>query len=114
MNKLNSIAEAKAYGYAIGVLNTTETDPKAEIEISIVKERSDNKVDILFKYYAGQELDEVDEIEEGIKVRHAGEMIAISAQHTIDLELIETTVEAEKLVQFLESLTFDPDFTGEY
>jgi hypothetical protein len=97
--------EATAYGYAMGVLSLSETDWKAEPIIIAVSAETETRVKIIVEYTAGLKNPYHSEDE-------GDDPIDITENYYIDMDSIDTTIEAEKLQTFLEGLTFDPEFDG--
>lgn len=97
--------EATAYGYAMAVLSMTETDWKAEPTIIAVSAESESRVKIHVEYIAGLKNPNHTEDE-------SGENLELTDVHYIDMDSIDLTTEADKLTEFFEGLTFDPEFDG--
>lgn len=95
--------EATAYGYALAALISSETDWKAEPTIIAVSAETDSRVKIIVEYVEGltnygHDEDECDDIVES------------RAFHFIDMNSIDLLTELDKLTQFFEGLTFDPEY----
>jgi hypothetical protein len=97
--------EATAYGYALASLISSETDWKAEPTIIAVSAETDSRVKIIVNYAAGMTNCGHDEDEcDGI--------IELITFHFIDMDSIDLVTELDKLTNFFEGLTFDPEYNG--
>ncbi len=106
--------EATAYGYAMGVLANTDTDSQAEIRIVTVSAETPSRVKIHVKYNGGEKIvgQPYRDSDTGILMPSELEPIELTTFHFIDMDSIDLYTEYEKLAEFYESLTFDPEYNG--
>jgi hypothetical protein len=105
LNNFTNNLEATAYGYALAALITSETDWKAEPTIIAVSAETDSRVKLIVSYVAGltnygHDEDECDDI------------IELTTFHFIAMDSIDLVTELDKLTNFFEGLTFDPEYNG--
>jgi hypothetical protein len=97
--------EATAYGYALAALITSETDWKADPTIIAVSAETDSRVKLIVNYVAGMTNCGHDEDE-------CDDIIELITFHFIDMDSIDLVTELDKLTNFFEGLTFDPEYNG--
>jgi hypothetical protein len=97
--------EATAYGYALAALISSETDWKADPTIIAVSAETDSRVKLIVNYVAGMTNCGHDEDE-------CDDIIELTTFHFIAMDSIDLVTELDKLTNFFEGLTFDPEYNG--